>query len=416
MAMRIATNLASLQTQRYLGIQQQGLSQSLERLSSGLRINRAADDAAGLAISETLKAQIGGTRAASANAQDTINLIQTAEGGLEATTDMLQRLRELAVQAANDTYTLSDRAKIQEEVEQLKQELTRTARTTQYNGRTLLDGSLASASQSQAATAKVTTSAMVGAGSPQTDLIASVGTPYWGDGTPGPVTTNMAVDFRIEDGLNPGEIAIHVIGSDGSDFYIDDFNGPGGGGPFQGVTLGLNMNNNVAVQLTFGSAVLTAADVNKTATVQVVAGKAATGTDNALSFHIGANEGQTVRFGFDDMTAAGLGLETASVAGTTDQLARLGAQTLIGAADEALRRVNVSRARLGAMQNRLGHTIANLAVADENLSASNSRIRDTDVARESAELTRRQILTQAGTAMLAQANATGRNALSLLQS
>jgi flagellin len=414
MGMRIATNLASIQTQRYLGIQQQGLSQSLERLSSGVRINRAADDAAGLAIAETLRAQIGGMRTASANAQDSINLIQTAEGGLTATTDMLQRLRELAVQAANDTYTLSDRAKIQEEVDQLKQELTRTAQTTQYNGRNLLDGSISQVTQAQAATGKVTNAVQVGV-SGTADLIASVGTPYWGDGSPGPVTTPMAVDLRIEDGLNPGEIAIHVLGSDGSDFYIDDFNGPSGGGPFPGVTLGLNMNNNVAMQLTFGPATLTTADIGKTVNVQIIAGQAATSTDNALTFHVGANEGQILTFGLADMTAAGLGLETASVVGSTDQLARLGAQTLISSADEGLRRVNVARARLGAIQNRLGHTLANLAVADENLTASRSRIRDTDVASEASALTRRQILTQVGTAMLAQANMTSRNALALLQ-
>jgi flagellin len=138
--MRIATNVSSITAQRQLGTQQLGMNRALERLSSGLRVNRAADDAAGLAISETLVAQVRGMRAASANALDSINLIQTAEGGLEAATAMLQRLRELAVQAASDTYTLSDRAKIQEEVEQLKQELTRTAQTTQYNGRNLLDG------------------------------------------------------------------------------------------------------------------------------------------------------------------------------------------------------------------------------------------------------------------------------------
>jgi flagellin len=415
MAIRIATNMASITAQRQLGLQQLGLHRSLERLGSGLRINRAADDAAGLAVSEGLRAQIGGMRAASANAQDSINLIQTAEGGLEATTAMLQRLRELAVQAASDTYTLSDRAKIQEEVDQLKQELTRTAQTTQYNGRNLLDGTIASATAAQDASAKVTTPLQVGAPGATDDLVSTLGTPYWGDGTPGPVTTNMAIDLRIEEGLNPGEIAIHVIGSDGTDFYIDDFNGPGGGGPFQGVALGLNMNNNVAVQMTFGNATLTAADIGKTATVQVTAGQAATSTDNALTFHIGANEGQIVKFSLGDMTAAGLGLEMATVSGSTDSAARLGAQSLIGSADEALRRVNVARARLGAMQNRLGHTIANLAVADENLSASNSRIRDTDVAQESSELTRRQILTQVGTAMLSQANLTGQNALSLLR-
>jgi flagellin len=415
LALHLTTNVSSITAQRQLGTQQSGLSRSLERLSSGLRVNRAADDAAGLAISETLVAQVRGMRAASANALDSINLIQTAEGGLEASTAMLQRLRELAVQAASDTYTLSDRAKIQTEVDQLKQELTRTAQTTQYNGRTLLDGSIGQANAAQDATAKVTQTVPVGAPGLTADLITSLGTPYWGDGSPGPVTQNLAVDFRIEDGLNPGEIALHVVAGDGTDFYIDDFNGPGGGGPFQGVTLGLNMNSNVAVQLTFGNAVLTTADIGKSVTVQVVAGQAATGSDNALTFHIGANEGQILKFGLGDMTAAGLGLEHASVSGSTDQIARLGSQGLIGAADEALRRVNTTRARLGAVQNRLGHTLANLAVADENLSAANSRLRDTDVAAESSALTRARILTQAGTAMLAQANASPMNVLSLLR-
>ncbi|MBC7544431.1 MAG: flagellin [Candidatus Sericytochromatia bacterium] len=416
MALRINTNVAGMQAQRNLGITTLGLNRSLARLSSGMRINRAADDAAGLAISETMKAQIGGLQAANGNAQDAINLIQTAEGGLSATTDMLHRMRELAVQASNDTYTLGDRAKIQEEIEQLKVELTRSAQTTQYNGRNLLDGSIGRATAAQAATSRVTNDSPIGTPGATQSLINALGTPYWGNGAPGPVTTNLAIDLRIEDGLNPGEIAIHVLAADGTDFYIDDFNGPGGGGPFQGVAIGLNMNNNVALQLTFGNGVLSSLDIGKTISLEVTAGRVGTASDKALSFQIGANEGQTVAFGLDDMTADGLSLETATVVGSTDMLARLNASSLIGAADEALRRVNTSRARLGAMQNRLEHTINNLNVANENLAASNSRIRDTDVAHESAQLTRLQILSQVGTAMLAQANAGSQNVLSLLRS
>ena len=160
---------------------------------------------------------------------------------------------------------------------------------------------------------------------------------------------------------------------------------------------------------------VTAADAGDVATLQLTGLQQAVTIDRDLTFHIGQNEGQIIKWGAQAMTAQSLHLEVTSVLGTTDAASRTNAQNMIGTIDEALRKVNIQRARMGAFQNRLEHTIANLNVASENLSASNSRVRDTDVAHESAQLTRSQSLVQAGTAMLAQANAGSQNALSLLR-
>lgn len=412
MALRINTNVTSIMAQRHLGIQNGALTKSLERLSSGMRINRAADDAAGLAISETLKAQVRGMHQAVANSQDSINLIQTAEGGLNETTNILQRMRELAVQAANDTYTQSDRAKIQEEVEQLKQELTRIAGTTQYNGRTLLDGSIGQAQAQIDADFSIKANPRVGG--PNTSNV-----PVFGDMISSVTVTNFqaaTVDVAIESKLvataAAGIYNMEIRGSDGSYTVINDWNAAanGRGGS---ITIGLNSGGNI--NIAWGAVSVTAADVGDVGTLQLQARQDAVVTDAALTFQIGQNEGQIMKFGVANMTAQALHLEVASVLGTSDQGSRTLAQNTIGVIDEALRKVNVQRARMGAIQNRLEHSIANLNVASENLSASNSRIRDTDVAFESSQLTRSQILVQAGTAMLAQANATSQNALSLLR-
>ncbi|MBC7545001.1 MAG: flagellin [Candidatus Sericytochromatia bacterium] len=413
MAIRINTNISAINSQRNLGAANGLLAKSLERLSSGKRINRAADDAAGLAISETLKAQIQGASAASANAQDSINLIQTAEGGLEAPTNILQRMRELAVQASNDTYTQSDRAKIQEEVGQLRDELTRIAGTTQFNGRTLLDGSISQATALTNGNAAIKSNSRLG------DATAAV--PAFGDFIAGASLTNStlstidaSVQFQVVATATAGMFNLEVRASDGFVSTINDI-GAGGAGALAGASRTFTLTSGAAVQVTFGTVAVTTSDVGDTAVVQSTSSKAAVTTDAALTFHIGANEGQIIKSGFSDMRAGALKLEAATVYGTTDADSRLKSQNLIGVVDEALRTVNTARARMGAVQNRLEHTINNLNVSYENQSAAESRIRDVDVAQESSMLTRAQILTQAATAILGQANASPSNALSLLR-
>lgn len=273
MGLRINSNIEALNAHRNLLATSNMLSKSMEKLSSGLRINRAADDAAGLAISEKLISQIKGLNQAIRNAQDGVSLIQTAEGGLSESHSILQRMRELAVQAANDTLESSDRNAIQEEINQLIQELDRIASDTEFNEKVLLDG-------------------------------------QWSTTT--------------------------------------------------------------------------------------------------LVFQVGANAGQTISVNIQAATASALGVEGLGV--TSVDLA----QVAIDSIDLAIEQISTSRANLGAIQNRLEHTVANLSVAAENLQAANSRVRDADMAQEMMNFTRLQILQQAGTAMLAQANLSPQAVLKLL--
>ncbi len=271
--MRIVNNISAMNTNRVLGATDGALSKTLEKLSSGLRINRAADDAAGLAISEKMRAQIGGMKQAIRNAQDGISMIQTAEGALNETHSILNRMRDLAVQASNGTVQSDDRDKLQKEFAQLEEEVDRIANTTEFNTMKLLDGTLTS-----------------------------------------------------------------------------------------------------------------------------------------VKFQIGANAGQMISGAIVDMTTTGLSIASLSIDGADET----NAQAAITALDTAIGTVSETRADLGAIQNRLEHTISNLGVTMENLAASESRIRDVDMAQEMTQFTKNQILIQSATAMLAQANMKPQAVLQLL--
>lgn len=279
--MIINHNISALNTYRQLSTNNVLQSKSLERLSSGLRINRAGDDAAGLAISEKMRGQIRGLNMAQKNAQDGISLIQTAEGALNEVHAILQRMRELAVQAANDTNNNNDRAELQKEVKQLLDEIDRIARDTEFNTKKLLNGSLATS----------------GAG---------------------------------------------------------------------------------------------------------------------LKFHIGANSGQNIELTIGDMATSALG-SSGSTIDEVDISSQNGADAAISVIQAAIDQVSSERAKLGAYQNRLEHTINNLGTAAENLTAAESRIRDVDMAKEMMEFTKMNILSQAATAMLAQANQQPQLVLQLLR-
>jgi flagellin len=353
MGLQINTNIAAMNAYRNLSASQGAMSTSLERLSSGLRINRAADDAAGLAISEKLRAQTNGLNQATSNAQDGISLIQTAEGALNESHSILQRMRQLAVQSSNDTNSDADRTQIQKEVTALSSELDRLSTATQFNGKNLLDGSFTGAKFQIGANASQDISVSIGG----TDLaalglssavkatagngVASTG--FTGTSPVGNFTINTGGDVLDSAGLKVGDYATNVV-------------------TFTDTTLGT---------ATFASSAL--------------AGGVASGAAGSFS----------ITNGVDVSTQA---LASGSIT----------------AIDAAIDQVSGARADLGAVQNRLQHTVNSLSVAAENSSAAESRIRDTDMAKEMTSFTRSQILQQAGVSMLAQANSAPQSVLKLL--
>jgi len=364
--MRINQNVAAFNAWRNLTVTDSMMNKSLEKLSSGLRVNRAADDAAGLAISEKMRSQIRGLMQASRNAQDAISLIQTAEGALVEVHSILQRMRELAVEAATDTLTADDRAKIVTEFTEIKAEIDRIASTTTFNGVTLLQGGLGSSV------------ANVGAG-----LVPSAG--ISNIVSTGAAAGNYTLSYvaatntlSLTDGVDNQDIVVAVpAGFNTSTITFSAFN--------VNVTINASLTADIAANNTF----------------DVTAGSA--------TVLVGSNAGDTISVAVGDMQVDALGLTAAAV----DTVAN--ASSAVTLLDNAVGTVSTQRATLGAYQNRLEHTIANLGVAAENLSAAESRIRDVDMALEMTNFTRHQILLQAGTAMLAQANLKPQAVLQLLQ-
>ncbi len=384
MSQVINTNVSSLNAQRNLNTSQASLQTSLQRLSSGLRINSAKDDAAGLAISQRFTAQINGADQAARNANDGISLAQTAEGSLASTTDNLQRIRQLAVQAANATNSSSDRAALQTEVSQLKSEIDRVGSAASFNGVKLLDGSNPSFVF------------QVGANTSSNDTIAISGLPTATVAGLGSVSTASSQSVAIS-GLTTGAL--------------------------DGATDSLSINGtNIGALAATGTAGQRAAQVvdaiNKIATTTHVNAYIDSTTNK---INLTSNATFTVaKTGAGD-TLTGLDSTNGATASTTTGLTTLnvssfaGAQLAIQQIDSALDQVNSARATLGAVQSRFTSVVTNLQTTNENLSASRSRIQDADFAAETANLTRAQILQQAGTAILAQANSVPNNVLTLLK-
>jgi len=402
MAMTINTNVVSINAQRNLSLSGGSLATSMQRLSSGLRVNSAKDDAAGLAIAERMNTQVRGLNVAARNANDGISLAQTAEGALGKVGDMLQRMRELAVQSSNATNSDSDRKALQTEVTQLTSELNRIANTTEFNGQKLMDGTMGTANF------------QVGANAGQAIAIDKI--------VDARSTALGATEFAS------GGVTVAAVATTAST--------PAGTFGYDAVNMtGLSINgvalDNVAVEASALTAYTTDADA-------AAAGRLAVG--NALAAAINAKTGDhgvaaTVTDVGDvklDSWKEGSTAITATMAtgatyaastpasspkrvGDLDVSTFAGAQQAMQIVDKALDSINSTRADLGAIQNRFTSVVANLQTSSENLSASRSRIKDTDFAKETAELTRTQILQQAGTAMLAQANQVPQNVLSLLR-
>lgn len=517
MAQTINTNIASLNSQRNLTGSQSALSTSLQRLSSGLRINSAKDDAAGLAISERFTSQIRGNTQAARNANDGISLAQTAEGGLSTAGDLLQRIRELAVQSANGTNSDSDRKSIQGEVSALAQELDRVANTTQFNGQNVLDGSLTSSQFQVGANANQTIN--VGVQSARaTDIGNNSLSALYGDAATNSSsatntaanaitgqtlsfttnTSNTASTVAVTAGDSAKRIAANVnaltskTGVTATATTTATLSGAGGaaavaiadgsiqfelrgdnsvendansspvmisanikGGDLSALAQAINAqvgttgisaavkvgesgkkeiqltnssgsdiqikNTNTAGNDSLAAAVLRGADKPANGNVPAVRAAESTPLVGAGSATVGGHLDFSSDSGFSLSAGASTDIVAAATGSDLQSVSKLDVSTVDGSnkalrtIDAALNQINSNRAALGAIQNRFASTISNLNTTTENLSASRSRIQDTDFASETANLTRGQILQQAGTAMLAQANSLPNGVLSLLR-
>lgn len=468
MALTVNVNVASINAQRNLQRSTVQLNRALERLSSGLRINRAGDDAAGLAISETLRSQIRGLQQAVRNANDGLSLVGTAEGALNESTNIIQRIRELAIQAANGTNSDANRASLQDEIDQLIEELDRIGNTTQFNGRNLLDGSFTNVTL------------QVGANRGQTidisidDVRASkLGAVALQTGNAIPTSVvagdlddlsinGVAIDNPVaaDDSLSTAENALSAIalaaainrasGDTGVRAEVNATTYTGGavaggvlnstdyieinGVRIQGSVIAGDTDEalvskiNAASNVTGVTASLAGSTIQLTAAdgrnIEIVAaGTGATITGLAAEIYHGSVtliSNNTISVSGADATNAGFAVTSYTVDPTTainsaKVTSATEAEDTIRAADYALEQLNKIRAALGAITNRLESTISNLQATAENLSASESRIRDADFAAETAALTRAQILQQAGVSILSQANLVPQAALSLLQ-
>ncbi|WP_312328559.1 flagellin [Stenotrophomonas sp.] len=387
MAQVINTNTMSLNAQRNLSTSGSSLATTIQRLSSGLRINSAKDDAAGLAISERFGTQIRGTDVAIRNANDGISLAQVAEGSLSEIGNNLQRVRELAVQASNATNSASDRKALQAEVTQLVSEIDRVAKQSDFNGTKLLDGSFTSQLF------------QVGANAGQA------------------IAINNVVDAKASS-LGNAKFA-PPVSSTADVATITDLTGV----TINGVTIG-TISGTTTAEFAASAAAQINNQIGETGVFAEVVTTAGTPDTQRLKLTSVEADRDLVITGAAQLSLANsTAAAPSSVAATAtsefvkdlDVSSYIGAQKTLEIVDKALESVNSVRADLGAIQNRFTSVVANLQTSTENLSASRSRIRDTDFAKETAELTRTQILQQAGTAMLAQANQVPQNVLSLLQ-
>ena len=396
MSTRINTNIEALNAQRNLSVTASKYASSVEKLSSGLRINRAADDAAGLAISEKLQAQVTGLNQAQRNAQDGVSMVQTAEGALNEVHSMLQRIRELAVEAGNSTLGQSDAQSVNAEVTALQAEITRIASTTTFNGQNLLTNALTVSQTGGTANiglvvvagtnTAVTNISVAGAKASTTYTMTSAagaGTVTLSDGNGNSQTlTVQAIAAKSSETLNFGNMGVSIT--------VASVAGDSGANVSAGL-VGAGGGNTVI-----------------------------TGAGSGATFQIGANENDTLGVTFADArTSAYAGFDTAISTFTTAAGSGNGitaaAGALISVTDTAISAVSTIRANFGAVENRLQHTVASISVASENLNASQSRIKDLDVAAEMVNFTKNSILQQAGTSILAQANQAPQNILTLLR-
>lgn len=417
--MRINHNITALNTYGKLNSANNAQAKSMEKLSSGLRINSAADDAAGLAISEKMRGQIRGLDQAGKNAQDSISMIQTAEGALGETTNILQRMRELAVQAGNDSNTGSDRGEIQKEMNQLTSEINRIGNTTEFNNQKLLNATggttVAAGANGTAGEYKITLGSTFAAD----DTITIDGQQFTAK-----ATSNAAAGEFIQDTANNQATALAAAINANSTLSAK-------------YTATADNNDVKLVQKTGQTSATAPTVADSSATVNTgvtttIAGVKGDEAKSSFTSQIGANQNQTMTLEFTDMRAAALGIVGSGDNFTTAVTVNDGANgtasehaldvttaakagNAVTVIQSAIDKVSSERSKLGAYQNRLDHTINNLSTSSENLTAAESRIRDTDMAKEMMEQTKNSILSQASQAMLGQANQQPQNVLQLLR-
>lgn len=413
--MRINNNIMAMNTHRQYAVNNSNVGKATEKLSSGFRINRAGDDAAGLAISEKMRAQIRGLQMASKNSEDAISLVQTAEGALTETHSILQRMRELATQSASDTNDDSvDRSALDAEFQQLKSEINDIAGKTAFNNKNLLDGTFGTNSYVRFASDGLDTFDIDGTG----DLGALGNTTNRGTVRAGSAgITNIdfsgfkaqsdgnAQSYQVSFSTAAGVTTATLTSGAGSDFAALTTVGT------QNLTVS-NGSNTINLDFGEGRTITIATDAGFTAAGSIGAAGPVLLTfqayGNSANIQTGANQGDTLGISINAMTTSALNIASSKIDSQAD------AATSITSVNTAINSVSTQRAKLGATQNRLEHKINNLDTSAENLQAAESRIRDLDMAKEMTSFTQNNILVQAATAMLAQANAAPQNVLSLL--
>ena len=407
--MRINHNIAALNTNNLLAKNNSATNSSLAKLSSGLKINSAADNAAGLAISEKMRAQISGLDQSESNANDGISMIQTAEGALSETHSILQRMRELAVQSANDTNTDDDRAEMQQEIDQLSEEVTRISTDTEFNTKKLLDGSMQTVTSSSTDVMYATADSTVADGATATVTISETAALSNASGTG---TFALSASTTDNTGMKAGTYTLTATAA--TDYTVADQYGKDVTSSFTkaAVTLATGVagdSTTLTIELDASTATSGIKNIKLGADAKAGTATLTVDQDKAATFQIGANSGQNTTLSISDMSSKALGVDALDL---TEQETADAAITTI---DKAITTVSSQRAALGAAQNRLEHTINNLSTSSENLTAAESQIRDVDMAEEMTEYTKNNILSQAAQAMLAQANQQPQNVLQLLQ-
>lgn len=400
--MRIQHNIMAMNAYRNYNNNTSALSKNLEKLSSGYKINRAGDDAAGLAISEKMRAQITGLKAASKNVKDGVSLVKTAEGALQEVHDMLNRMDSLATQSANGTYDNDvDRANLQKEVDSLRSEIDRIADSSNFNGLNLLDGSLYSGTSVKFADTAGNNEVAVNGTITANSFEAKDGT-----------TKQLTFKFALDTATNPTSATVDDTGAvtitlkKGGKATADEINKA-----IRNAT-GATGDDKAAIEKALKS-VTFSGEINADGTGATLKNATGTPTDKtgSLTLQIGdtADKFNKLKVNVGDMHAKGLGIDTVDISSQT------GAANAIQSIKDAINTVSSTRGDLGAIQNRLEHTQNNLSVMTENIQDAESTIRDTDVADEMMAYTKNNILVQSAQAMLAQANQVPQGVLQLLQ-
>ena len=397
MAMVVQHNLTAMNSNRQLGVTTSAQAKSAEKLSSGYRINRAGDDAAGLKISEKMRSQVRGLNRASTNAQDGVSLIQTAEGALNEAHSILQRMNELAVQGANDTNENIDREAINEELDALTTELDRISSTTQFNKQNLLDGSFKNKKLQVGANADQNIEISIGSMNAKTLGLKDV------SGT---------IEKTAQEGVNPVAIKYQGMSYTYRPKSSLDQNTANAISDFKKQLSGKYTSANYAAQFENGTVFYKSLVNDKTySTVSKAVAGDVSAAKQAMSADVKKNINTYLQT--SAVTANALSSYTQNGNARVDTYEM--ANNSITAIQDAINKVSSQRSALGALQNRLEHTIANLDNVAENTQAAESRIRDTDMASEMVEYSKNNILAQAGQSMLAQSNQSTQGVLSLLQ-